>query len=73
MEIYRGKYPILVLTGPRQSGKTTFLRNEFANYNYVNLENLDIRKYALNDPIGFLAEHGNFVIFDEVQRAPELF
>jgi len=37
MEIYRGKYPILVLTGPRQSGKTAFIRNEFVNYTYVNL------------------------------------
>ena len=73
MDIYLGKYPILVLTGPRQSGKTTFLKNEFANYTYINLENLDNRTYALNDPNGFLAEHGNFVIFDEAQRAPELF
>ena len=73
MEIYLGKYPILVLTGPRQSGKTTFLKNEFTNYAYVNLENLDHRNYALTDPNGFLAEHGDFVIFDEVQRVPELF
>ena len=73
MDIYLGKYPILVLTGPRQSGKTTFLKNEFPNYTYINLENLDNRTYALNDPNGFLAEHGNFVIFDEAQRAPELF
>ena len=73
MDIYLGKYPILVLTGPRQSGKTTFLKNEFTNYTYINLENLDNRTYALNDPNGFLAEHGNFVILDEAQRAPELF
>jgi len=73
MDIYLSKYPILVLTGPRQSGKTTFLKNEFTNYTYINLENLDNRTYALNDPNGFLAEHGNFVIFDEAQRAPELF
>ena len=73
MDIYLGKYPILVLTGPRQSGKTTFLKNEFTNYTYINLENLDNRTYALNDPNGFLAEHGDFVIFDEAQRAPELF
>ena len=73
MDIYLGKYPILVLTGPRQSGKTTFLKNEFANYTYINLENLDNRTYALNDPNGFLGEHGNFVILDEAQRAPELF
>jgi predicted AAA+ superfamily ATPase len=73
MDIYLTKYPILVLTGPRQSGKTTFLRSQFPTYAYVNLENSDIRQFALNDPNGFLAEHGPYVIFDEVQRAPELF
>jgi hypothetical protein len=67
------KYPILVLTGPRQSGKTTFLRSQFPNYKYVNLENPDIRNYALKDPNGFLIEHGSYVILDEVQHVPELF
>ena len=73
MDIYLKKYPVLVLTGPRQSGKTTFLRNQFPTYTYVNLENLDNRNYALNDPNGFLREHDRYVIFDEVQRVPELF
>jgi predicted AAA+ superfamily ATPase len=73
MDIYLKKYPILALTGPRQSGKTTFLREQFPNYTYINLENPDIRNYAISDPNGFLAEHKCFVIFDEVQRAPELF
>lgn len=73
MDIYLTKYPILVLTGPRQSGKTTFLKNQFPTYKYINLENIDNRNYALNDPNGFLAEYDKFVIFDEVQRAPELF
>lgn len=73
MDIYLKKYPVLVLTGPRQSGKTTFLRDQFPSYTYVNLENIDIRNYALNDPNGFLREHERFVIFDEVQRVPELF
>jgi hypothetical protein len=73
MDIYLKKYPILVLTGPRQSGKTTFLRNQFPKYKYINLENPDHRNYALNDPNAFLAEHDRFIIFDEVQRVPELF
>lgn len=73
MDIYLKKYPILVLTGPRQSGKTTFLREQFAGYSYVNLENIDIRTYATIDPKGFLLEFNKYVIFDEVQRVPELF
>jgi len=68
-----GKYPILALTGPRQSGKTTFLRNSFPKYRYLTLENPDNRNYALQDPKGFLKEFDKYVIFDEAQRAPELF
>ncbi|MEQ1554375.1 MAG: ATP-binding protein, partial [Ferruginibacter sp.] len=66
-------YPIVALTGPRQSGKTTFLKTEFPKYKYVNLENPDNRNYALKDPNNFLNEHGKYVIFDEVQRVPHLF
>lgn len=73
MDLYLKKYPVLALTGPRQSGKTTFLRSQFPRYSYVNLENLDQRNYAINDPNKFLAEHGNYAIFDEIQRVPELF
>lgn len=73
MDLYLTKYPILVLTGPRQSGKTTFLKNQFPNYRYINLENIDNRNYALKDPNGFLSEYNEYVIFDEVQRVPELF
>lgn len=73
MDIYKIKYPILALTGPRQSGKTTFLQTYFSDYTYVNLENLDIRKFAIDDPNGFLKQYDKYVIFDEAQRAPELF
>lgn len=73
MDIFRMKYPILALTGPRQSGKTTFLKTEFPMYRYVNLENPDFRNYAMNDPNGFLEEFDSFVILDEVQRVPFLF
>jgi hypothetical protein len=73
LDIYKKKYPILALTGPRQSGKTTFLRNEFSDYRYINLENPDIRTYAENDPNNFLEEYDKYVIFDEVQRVPFLF
>ncbi|MFN5317873.1 MAG: ATP-binding protein [Bacteroidia bacterium] len=73
MDVYLKKYPVLVLTGPRQSGKTTFLREQFPDYTYVNLENPDSRNYAIKDPNGFLTEHSRYVIFDEVQRVPHLF
>lgn len=73
MDIFATMYPILALTGPRQSGKTTFLKTEFEDYRYVNLENPDFHKYAFEDPNGFLQEYSNKVIFDEIQRVPFLF
>jgi predicted AAA+ superfamily ATPase len=73
MDVLSTKYPILALTGPRQAGKTTFLKREFSNYRYVNLENPDNRNFALNDPNGFLNIYDKYVIFDEVQRVPHLF
>ena len=73
MDIYSKKYPILALTGPRQAGKTTFLRTEFSNYRYINLENPDMRDYAERDPNNFLNEYDKYVIFDEIQRVPFLF
>ena len=48
------KYPIVTLTGPRQSGKSTLLRHAFPNYKYVSLEDPDMRLFATDDPRGFL-------------------
>lgn len=70
---YQNKYPILALTGPRQSGKTTLLKQLFPDYRYVSLENPDARDFALKDPNGFLAEYNDQMIFDEVQQAPAIF
>lgn len=67
------KYPIIALTGPRQSGKTTLLKSLFKGYRYVSLENPDYRNFAETDPNGFLSEYDHQVIFDEVQRVPALF
>ena len=67
------KYPILAITGPRQSGKTTLLKEAFPTYRYVSLENPDNRAYATDDPVGFLKTYDGQVIFDEVQRTPALF
>jgi uncharacterized protein len=65
-------FPVVALTGPRQSGKTTLARQAFAALPYVNLEDPDVRGLALADPRRFLARHANGAIFDEVQRAPLL-
>lgn len=67
------KYPILALTGPRQSGKTTLLKNILPDYRYVSLENTDDRYFATEDPAGFLKKYDSKVIFDEVQQVPNLF
>ncbi|MDE5786597.1 MAG: ATP-binding protein [Duncaniella sp.] len=67
------KYPIITLTGPRQSGKSTLLRNQFPDYEYISLENLDIREFAEEDPKGFLKTYPSHAIIDEVQKVPKLF
>ncbi|MCB0538975.1 MAG: ATP-binding protein [Bacteroidetes bacterium] len=67
------KFPIIVLTGPRQSGKTTLAKALFNKYEYVNLENPDVGLFATNDPRGFLKLYNKYVIIDEAQKVPELF
>jgi predicted AAA+ superfamily ATPase len=64
--------PALVVTGPRQSGKTTLVKALFADRPYVTLEDADERERAVGDPRTFLARHRDGAVFDEVQRAPEL-
>lgn len=67
------KMPVLSITGPRQSGKTTLARMTFPEYDYVNLENPDTLESAVSDPRYFLQQFEKGVIIDEVQRYPELF
>jgi hypothetical protein len=66
------KYPVVTITGPRQSGKTTLCRKVFPQLPYQNLEIPDVRQYALDDPRGFLNRYSHGVILDEIQRAPNL-
>ena len=66
------QYPVVTVTGPRQSGKTTLCRAAFADKPYVNLETPDVREYARSDPRGFLHAYRNGAILDEIQRVPEL-
>lgn len=67
------KYPVIALTGPRQSGKTTLLKQMFPEYEYLSLENPDVREFAETDTKGFLKRYSKYVIFDEAQRVPALF
>jgi len=66
------KYPVVTLTGPRQSGKTTLCRKVFPDAPYANLENPDTREFAATDPRGFLSAYPAGVIIDEIQRVPDL-
>lgn len=65
-------YPVVAVTGPRQSGKTTLCRKVFPQKPYVSLEALDVRDFAQEDPRGFLAEHRSGAVIDEIQQVPEL-
>lgn len=66
------QYPVVTLTGPRQSGKTTMCRMTFPDMAYANLEEPDTREFAATDPRGFLAQFSGGAILDEIQRVPEL-
>lgn len=66
------EYPVITLIGPRQSGKTTLVKNVFFKHSYVNLENPEIKKIAVDDPKTLLAHYPPPVIFDEIQNVPEL-
>lgn len=74
-EAFRGLlrgFPVVTLTGPRQSGKTTLARVIFAGRPYISLEDPDVRRMALEDPRAFLAGLPDGAVLDEVQRTPEL-
>lgn len=67
-------FPVITLTGPRQSGKTTLVRWIFPDYEYINLENLNDLHAVQEDPIRFLKAYSSTgVIIDEAQKFPELF
>jgi len=66
------EYPIVTILGPRQSGKTTLAKHYLSDFNYQNLEIPDVRAFADEDPIGFLADAGEPLIIDEIQRVPKL-
>ncbi len=66
------QYPVVTITGPRQSGKTTLVKKVFKDRYYVNLEHPEERDFAIDDPQGFLNRMPNGGIIDEIQRVPKL-
>jgi predicted AAA+ superfamily ATPase len=66
-------FKCVAVTGARQSGKTTLVKEVFSTKPYVSLENIDTRQFASEDPRGFLSSYPNGAVLDEVQRCPELF
>ncbi|PLS30186.1 presumable ATPase [Bifidobacterium margollesii] len=66
-------FPIVSVTGPRQSGKSTLVRNAFPSYDYLNLEDPNLRTQAQVDPISFIRNRPKNLIIDEAQYAPDLF
>ena len=67
------KFPVITLTGTRQCGKSTLLKQRFNEFKYISLEDLDRRQFAIEDPRGFLMNFGTPLIIDEAQYAPDLF
>ncbi len=67
------KFPVVTLTGTRQCGKSTLLKQRFNDFKYISLEDLDRRRFAIEDPRGFLMNFGTSLIIDEAQYAPDLF
>jgi uncharacterized protein len=66
------QFPAIVLTGPRQSGKSTLCQKVFARLPYTTLESPDVRAFALEDPRGFLKQFPNGAVLDEIQNAPQI-
>jgi len=66
------KFPVVTITGPRQSGKTTLCRSVFPHKPYVSLEAPDVQDFARQDPNGFLGQHREGAVLDEVHRVPSL-
>lgn len=66
-------FPVVAITGPRQSGKTTLAQTAFPEKPYVSMEDPDLREAAHSDPRGFLSALGEGAVIDEAQRTPELF
>ncbi len=67
------KFPVISITGPRQSGKTTLVRQLFPDYLYINLEDPNYRLAAKESPRDLLNHNSKGIVIDEAQYAPEIF
>lgn len=65
-------FPVVLITGPRQSGKTELLKNSYSGYKYFSIDALDVKERAIQDPRSFLLNEDENIIFDEIQEVPEL-
>lgn len=73
LNLLANEYPVVILTGPRHSGKTILVRHVFREMPYVSMENPDYQELAEVDPRSFLEKYSKGAVFDEVQRVPSLF
>lgn len=73
LQEYRQFFSVVGITGPRQSGKSTLLLEKFSDYAYVNFDDIRLTNAFYEDPQKFMRLHADHVIFDEVQKVPELF
>lgn len=69
---FAGKYPVVSVTGPRQSGKTTLVKSLFPKHKYISLENPETRSIALSDPKSIFEPQDQLMILDEIQHVPDL-
>lgn len=70
---YMDAFPVISLTGPRQSGKSTLLQQLYPDYTYVTFDDVKLRNFIQEDPDGFIQVYNKAIIFDEAQKAPEIF
>lgn len=67
-----GKFPFVLISGPRQSGKSTLAKISFPEYKYISFSDIDMRNFAKEDPRGFIATYPDHIIIDEIQKEPSI-
>ncbi|MFA5879940.1 MAG: AAA family ATPase, partial [Candidatus Margulisiibacteriota bacterium] len=71
---YLSIFPVVAILGPRQSGKSTLLKEYLKdNYQYITFDDSKYKEFFLNDPQGFMRKYNDKIIFDEVQKVPQVF